>query len=130
MQSLTDRMATALRSLRDSWDYPVENFNLPEACARDSFDEINRLLAEYEAERNPKLAARPRAQVGQRIRVVSAHLNGECYQNGDDGVVVAVMQTPFEEGVRVDFGSHRGPWLLYHSEYEIIPNLPATNTGD
>lgn len=127
MSTLIDRMAAVLREVQSSYDGAAETYVIDSMSARYMRTLLNEMLAEYDALR---AAAKPRAQVGQRIRVVNAQLNEGRYQNGEEGVVVAIMQSPFEEGVRVDFGPRRGPWFLYHSEYEIIPNLPAVNTGD
>lgn len=116
MSTLIDRMAAVLRDVM---------LNGSEA----DLDAAFLVLAEYDALR-AATTTKPRAQVGQWIRVVDAQLEGDRYQNGEEGIVVAITQKPLEEGVRVDFQNGQQSWFLYHSEYEIIPNLPATNTGD
>lgn len=119
MQSLTDRMAAALRSMHDSWDTSAETLIVPTAEARTMVQQVIALLAEYDAERNPP-AASGIAQAGQRVCLKAAPCDPSwrgtvLYARG---VVVAVLA---EDGEM---------FLAKSDELEILLNLPATNTGD
>lgn len=99
--SLTDRMAAALRDVMS---------NGGEADTVAAFA----VLAEYEAERNPP---KPIAQKGQRVRCISGpHWHGTVlYSKGPTTTV------------QMDNGED---FLAMTDDLEVIPNLPATNTGD
>lgn len=119
--SLTDRMAAALRSMRDSWDTNAENFVVPAVEAHSLIVKINALLAEHD---NPQVTSAKKMpqpwQPWQRVR---------CRGKPDEpqwrGVV---LYTKYDTvAVGTDDG---GELISMADELEVILNLPATNTGD
>lgn len=104
MLSLTDRMAAALQDVL---------YNGSEADLDSAFD----LLAEYDAERK---ALAPCFQPGQFVR--SKHEPDNPMWQGE---VIKVLS----EGL-VFFKTSDCLASAMHYSLELVPNFPATNTGD
>lgn len=110
--SLTDRMAAALRDVMS---------NGGEADTVAAFA----VLAEYDASRAAPAASYRLPQVGQHVRILR-HADW-----GDEGTVIRVSQALRDRQPGVVVQTPDGAYQkLFPGEYEIIPNLPATNTGD
>lgn len=122
MQSLTDRMAAALRRVVDD----VSDLS------NETLSAVHDALAEYDAERSPPQPAKISA--GCRVRCTRASRKTRDYQAGDeakvqylagDGFAVVTWLTDLGN----NFGVERSA-LLRLDHCELVLNLPATNTGD
>lgn len=110
MQSLTDRMAAALRDLMR---------NGSEADVTEAFV----VLAEYDAARNPPPRSAP--QRGQHVRILR-HADW-----GDEAVVIRESQSLLDRRPAIVVETPDGNFhKLLPDEYQVILNPPATNTGD
>lgn len=107
MLSLTDRMAAALRRVIDD----VSDLS------NETLSVCHDVLADYDAER---MALAPQFQPGQFVR--SKHEPDNPMWQGE---VIKVLS----EGL-VFFKTSDCLASAMHYSLELVPNLPATNTGD
>lgn len=107
--SLTDRLADTLRALYDR--QPFDGSREQEAARE--------VLAEYDASRAVPVATSV-PQVGQRVR-----LKDEPDEPSNQGVVAIVKGR-----IVTVFTDDDGELATVADELEVIPNLPAPNTGD
>lgn len=110
MSTLTDRMAAVLRALYDRQRFDGSHEQM---AARE-------VLAEYDALRAAP-AAKPLPQVGQRVRCSDEKPDDLSWQ----GIVLYIQNGTVT--VQTDDG---GEFAAMAQELEVVPNLPATNTGD
>lgn len=122
--SMTDRMAAVLRELQGNYDGAAETYVVDTLTARRMYPLIQELLASHTASR-AALVANSIPQAGQHVRILR-HADW-----GDEGIVIRAGQSLLDRQPGIVVQTADGAYQkLFPGEYEIIPNLPATNTGD